>query len=611
MSKSISWLCLGVFASLFSGFVGVPAASAQTGSFFAVLNESNNNGDSRRSVSYFDASDFASGPLFSVFIGYEANADFEEMGMIDVNPATGDVYVLSFDSGDVPGPDPDAPSSDTSADLDLYRIDFSTVFDHWTTNFKGKNVRTLGGALAVGGIAPTGSKNAANTDYVTYGPNNPFDEVFPFNANHSNTFVLPGVTQKIGEIKRNLNTDGSPFFPFSLEFIDQDTLFLLDDSSATTVTDTAATDHEYRVIKRVSTSPGLATGAADHLDGGFNLGAAESWESRRIGLVNLDFDGGGTPIGHSEPESTAYYADSASGVRGVWVTESDGGGDTVAFLQLDPSTNNSLGYRMLSTGFNSFALDNDPAASTSTNDGKSDKIFVDKDSGDVLIVESGFGDTTGGIGLGDIEPSVLRLKVNSYDNGGAIDLGVWDAKVTLAPTKTPGDTQLERGQWSAWDSANDRMYFINPGATAETPAFEADITYIDMKAGSPTFGQTFSFLDLDDSVSLFNSDSFGDKVAAFTLGAAPAEDADFDNDDDVDGSDFLIWQRGFGVGNNNATGDANGNGVVDAADLAIWNTQFGVAAVATAGAVPEPTSLAMGALGCLAAVAASRRRRLA
>jgi hypothetical protein len=40
-------------------------------------------------------------------------------------------------------------------------------------------------------------------------------------------------------------------------------------------------------------------------------------------------------------------------------------------------------------------------------------------------------------------------------------------------------------------------------------------------------------------------------------------DADFDNDNDVDGADFLVWQRGLGAtGASNGTGDANGNGVV-------------------------------------------------
>ena len=69
--------------------------------------------------------------------------------------------------------------------------------------------------------------------------------------------------------------------------------------------------------------------------------------------------------------------------------------------------------------------------------------------------------------------------------------------------------------------------------------------------------------------------------------------ADFDNDGRVDGSDFLTWQRGLGVGSSQAEGDANGDGQVDAADLAIWQASYGKSnpggsPVADVRAVPEP-----------------------
>ncbi len=81
------------------------------------------------------------------------------------------------------------------------------------------------------------------------------------------------------------------------------------------------------------------------------------------------------------------------------------------------------------------------------------------------------------------------------------------------------------------------------------------------------------------------------------------DDADFDNDSDVDGNDFLIWQRGLGAGTNNATGDANGNSAVDGADLAIWKTQFGPGGpmVGAIGAVPEPAGSVLFTLAALAA----------
>ena len=53
--------------------------------------------------------------------------------------------------------------------------------------------------------------------------------------------------------------------------------------------------------------------------------------------------------------------------------------------------------------------------------------------------------------------------------------------------------------------------------------------------------------------------------------------ADFDQDSDIDGADFLAWQRGFAVATlaGLSDGDANHDGLVTGADLAIWGDQFG------------------------------------
>ncbi|MBN1853134.1 MAG: PEP-CTERM sorting domain-containing protein [Pirellulales bacterium] len=80
------------------------------------------------------------------------------------------------------------------------------------------------------------------------------------------------------------------------------------------------------------------------------------------------------------------------------------------------------------------------------------------------------------------------------------------------------------------------------------------------------------------------------------------ENADFNADGDVDGADFLVWQRGFGTasGANPADGDANGDGAVNAADLAIWKSQFGTGGASAGGlagtAVPEPSTLGLAGL---------------
>ena len=83
-------------------------------------------------------------------------------------------------------------------------------------------------------------------------------------------------------------------------------------------------------------------------------------------------------------------------------------------------------------------------------------------------------------------------------------------------------------------------------------------------------------------------------------------DADFDRDGDVDGADFLSWQRGFGIQTNAlaGNGDANESGSVDAEDLthvlaALGQTSSTVAAVQDSGGSAESS----GAFAALAAPA--------
>jgi hypothetical protein len=67
--------------------------------------------------------------------------------------------------------------------------------------------------------------------------------------------------------------------------------------------------------------------------------------------------------------------------------------------------------------------------------------------------------------------------------------------------------------------------------------------------------------------------------------------ADFDRDVDVDGRDFLTWQRGHGMASPlQSQGDADFDGTVDGADLVIWQESYGSPLMAI-NAVPELGSL--------------------
>jgi hypothetical protein len=151
--------------------------------------------------------------------------------------------------------------------------------------------------------------------------------------------------------------------------------------------------------------------------------------------------------------------------------------------------------------------------------------------------------------------------------------------------------------------------YMNGSETAET---------FFVTAGGPHFQiqwQGSAYLQLG----LSNNDDFGSGDAdffAYKLGvhvpvAAEVDDADFDDDDDVDGADFLIWQRGVGLPGDNSQGDADNNGTVNAADLAVWEDQFGqpVPLLASASTVPEPTSLVLLLLGLFTPGSGRVRRR--
>lgn len=93
---------------------------------------------------------------------------------------------------------------------------------------------------------------------------------------------------------------------------------------------------------------------------------------------------------------------------------------------------------------------------------------------------------------------------------------------------------------------------------------------------------------------LSNGETLEGVIQLAEVGAA----GDFTLDGNVDGSDFLAWQRSLGstVAVAGAGADGNRNGVIDAGDLAVWRSNFGSVGSETATAsVPEPASCVLAA----------------
>jgi|GEM_PF-1640073 len=101
---------------------------------------------------------------------------------------------------------------------------------------------------------------------------------------------------------------------------------------------------------------------------------------------------------------------------------------------------------------------------------------------------------------------------------------------------------------------------------------------------------------VDDGDSLSNNTIVALQASPLSPIAQAPDSGDFDQDADIDGADFLAWQRGFGVTTlaGVAHGDGNHSGTVTSEDLTIWQSQYGSAvSSASLQSVHEPTSLAL------------------
>jgi hypothetical protein len=175
------------------------------------------------------------------------------------------------------------------------------------------------------------------------------------------------------------------------------------------------------------------------------------------------------------------------------------------------------------------------------------------------------------------------------DDYGLINLDVkkvYNLSMTLerATDVTPGDTI------TATLTATDRLTGISYTLSDTEPLFQDDGMGGMIPDGISSDAWDYFVLrntgtdDFDMIIDNFKLEVIGSNEPVLN-------NADFDNSGVVDGRDFLIWQRGFGLtGQTGKTnGNANSDTVVDGLDFAAWKAKFGGApAAAAGGAVPEP-----------------------
>jgi hypothetical protein len=209
-----------------------------------------------------------------------------------------------------------------------------------------------------------------------------------------------------------------------------------------------------------------------------------------------------------------------------------------------------------------------------------------------------------------VDTAAVPLSLNVGTNG---DFGVQQMKVdwTTASLYTdfggngPDETQNEAGP-----------VLDKTGALVADARAYLDVTSAvkNWQSGEPNYGLVIQSVDTADGwgIKFLNSSSPPQLLITYANAATLPGNADFNDDNIVDGQDLLIWQRGTGV-TTNATlgdGDANGDGTVNHLDLAVLKQHFGASqAAGAASAVPEPATAAMLSIAVFAASGARRKRR--
>jgi len=233
--------------------------------------------------------------------------------------------------------------------------------------------------------------------------------------------------------------------------------------------------------------------------------------------------------------------------------------------------------------------------------GTSDPFFSNPDPNGVLDPSQSFGTTNNGsTGVGwlyqRVEDDLIGLEV---------------AQLLLVDFNDGGDSLPSGADWTviqAFDMGSEASDWHRLGIDFDPNTGDVTARLDD---------QTFNFTTSTDLIGTFYTGyrealspspvPSSARPATFDLFDAAQDDADFDNDNDVDGADFLIWQQNLGTGTMQSQGDADGDGDVDGDDLGIWEGQYGVVPLsAVSAAVPEPSSFLLLVLGGLATL---RRQR--
>lgn len=284
---------------------------------------------------------------------------------------------------------------------------------------------------------------------------------------------------------------------------------------------------------------GVTTSGRDMLDGIYALGPDQSdvfglGDDGNIGGMDTSTSVWSSPFKISvAPDDSVYIADWADGHAGVWRAPADlgGAGDPATFPNVLANDNcDGIGYCDNHGSIPSVYVEGTGASTT---------LYTMDEDWTAADPNAGGGSRTG------------RGDIHRYDIGTSTNF-------TDQPIKVVNDGGDPNGS-PAGKIQNGRMDFVrDDDGSWWISQFRSDDSY-----DIPSLSHWAD--DPNDGKPLWNS------------GKENREPGDSDWDTDIDGADFLTWQRNAGAEGTGTVwqGDANGDTNVDSDDLAIWEEGYG------------------------------------
>ena len=213
---------------------------------------------------------------------------------------------------------------------------------------------------------------------------------------------------------------------------------------------------------------------------------------------------------------------------------------------------------------------------------QTDYPAAQSDDAFMAMTQRARGDLASDLGREVEAPMLVNAEAASQAEGGGFrlvlqaddHLYVYRSNDAGVVEQVPGDFAFSENG-GAWHSAASVQVTPPIGLPGDYD-HDADVDGFDFLKWQRSLGSTTDLAADGNQDGIVNEGDMASWEADFGTSAslAPPIPGDYDLDADVDGSDLLHWQRSLGSTNNLST-DGNRDGVVDADDLRMWQEEFG------------------------------------